>query len=62
MSEQEPKEEIELEDKKEQEKKGFLRFVLELVVAILFYTAVCAALTWPAILHLDSVLLGGGGA
>ena len=63
MSDQEPKEEIELEDKQEpqdQEKKGFFRFVLELVVAILVYTAVCAALTWPAILHLDSVLLGGG--
>ena len=66
MSEQEQNEEVEVAEKQEdsapdeQEKKGFSRFVLELVVAILFYMSVCAALTWPAILNLESVLLGGG--
>jgi len=32
----------------------------EFVMAIACYLAVISALTWPTILHLDSVLLGGG--
>ena len=34
--------------------------VIEVLVALLFYSFAAAALTWPAIIHLDEVLLGGG--
>ena len=44
----------------EEKKKGFWHFFSEILVALLIYTAVTGALTWPAILNLDSVLLGGG--
>ena len=44
----------------EEPKKSVWHFFFEIVVALLVYTAVTAALTWPTILNVDSVLLGGG--
>ena len=34
--------------------------VIEVIIALLFYTFAAVALTWPAIIHLDEILLGGG--
>ena len=34
--------------------------ILEIVLVSVLYLTIVSALTWPAIFHLDTVILGGG--
>ena len=60
-------EHVETQEKKQEETssrtatyKKLGGHLFEFCAALMFYMCVAAALTWPTIQHLDSVLLGGG--
>ena len=38
----------------------FTSAAIEILIGLLFYGAIVSALTWPMILHMDEVIVGGG--
>ena len=62
MSEHPEKTELKQEENpsKAQKYRKLFGNIFEFFLALVFYVCVAAALTWPTIMHLDSVLLGGG--
>ena len=51
---------VELPAEKEKNKSPFIRVILEFSVALVFFSALSTALTWPAMSHPSEILLGGG--